>query len=1520
VIAYRSVDSSSMSKDIYNFLAKQREFKKKFNELFFEKLQSFQDISIGKAEAKVEYGITGSAMKFIVENVISNAAGGIPFVGPFAAGFLSTLPTQLHEYYEKKRLTGDATEVTVKLYEVGAARIERVIDELAHEISIIFEYQIAVLKDMPTVAKAAKAAVDKIFEADQNARFNFDMHGLLSALVVKLKPNAVTNFANKLAGNVIMLDTLLSDGTVSWKSGDVFTNVGVREVGYEQSYRFKATALDKTLPVCGFRGMIMDWNESKNEFYPSHLDGHYTRVLNYDKSNVAMAYVPFHRLVQQFEIDAYLQQLPSERSFVRFFATLHHCSATDIRPVFRNVSFDASHDLVGCDFSLTDMSRIILKDRNCGDGVYEQTRLVASQIVSTNLANSMLRGCDLRWSEFTDAVLAGETDLTQANMKYAILGSGTDLTDNLSLGQATNFSDCIIVTTKMAKLFVQKVKVIEMRNEELERKLILLEAKDAEREEKMKLFALQMEAFAKSNPDAYIFYNVLDPKDDFSGRDQVMDDIQSYFQQASSNQSLAGLVVAADGGMGKTEVILEVVKRMKYSYGPENLERVYWIEAETKQTIASSFKQLANCMKIVTENRSDVQIRKDVLIKLKMKMENRPMLLIYDNVDQFKTIKDYLPDKSSKHHVIITTRRTDNWPEYLKVYPLPPFTEEETLDYVQSHLEDASDEDIKKLAVVLSYRPLELSMAVSYIQKYDVSIMEYIDYYSRSQSTTTATEQRQEIIRVKSQRVANIIASSIDDDDDNSSKTALSPVIPISQDSLSEYENVSRTVSITLEGFDGQYAIATEVMKICGYLHADSIPVRTFSSLFESDRELLKIVILLEENKLIKVKLENGERFLFIHRLVQNVMRDKVLQSSDEQRVMMLVSDLVHQQMAEVDDNIDIKEIKSKNTLMLHHAISVIQHYINVSATIDQDSKYVLTLSVTRLHLDLGRLYCINASHEESLKYLLAMLSILEPIDGKHFLVSLAHYWIAWVYRDQGKYNDANIEVNKALVIQEGLFGHNHPTVANSVNDIASCAYYLGRYDESLEKLKEAAKIRETYHGRYHFAVAQILNNIGTVMVTRGHYDEGIVLMEEALQIRRKLLSPDHPDIALTMNNLGTAYCDQGKYQEAYEKYDAALKLREACYGHNHPEVANSIKCIASLFFIQGKYVEAKEKYYEALGIYEATYGRQHPDIAGVLYSIAGIVAREGHFQEALEKNRDALAIREAIFGHDHPDVGASVASVADIYFCQGMYTEALERYQESKRIYEKVFGGDHSDVADSLNRLGAIYQEQAQYEAAMTNFKEALRIFETIYGHNHTRVADTLNGIGMLHYVQQQYADALTFLNDALIIRESFYGHNHTDVASTYTNIANVYSDEGRYEEAEEKCKEALKINESIFGSQAFAVASGLVSLGAIYSRRGDNEQALQAFEDARRIQLETYAGDVNHPDIKNIDNWIEATRLQANGETIQGIETPAIADTNSGTIPNNAVVPMVASTATTSVAATTVLTENKGCGCTVA
>jgi hypothetical protein len=75
-----------------NFKEKQREFKREFQKSFYERLDSNNAIAVGRKTAEVTYNITEKIVKSAVENLVSNAAAGIPLIGPFAANFIATVP------------------------------------------------------------------------------------------------------------------------------------------------------------------------------------------------------------------------------------------------------------------------------------------------------------------------------------------------------------------------------------------------------------------------------------------------------------------------------------------------------------------------------------------------------------------------------------------------------------------------------------------------------------------------------------------------------------------------------------------------------------------------------------------------------------------------------------------------------------------------------------------------------------------------------------------------------------------------------------------------------------------------------------------------------------------------------------------------------------------------------------------------------------------------------------------------------------------------------------------------------------------------------------------------------------------------------------------------------------------------------------------------------------------------------------------------------------------------------------
>ena len=69
--------------------------------------------------------------------------------------------------------------------------------------------------------------------------------------------------------------------------------------------------------------------------------------------------------------------------------------------------------------------------------------------------------------------------------------------------------------------------------------------------------------------------------------------------------------------------------------------------------------------------------------------------------------------------------------------------------------------------------------------------------------------------------------------------------------------------------------------------------------------------------------------------------------------------------------------------------------------------------------------------------------------------------YLANMYYDQGRYDDAESLYEKALAIREKTLGGNHPFVAVSLDNLANLYYQQGRLDEAEPLYMRALDIRE---------------------------------------------------------------------------------------------------------------------------------------------------------------------------------------------------------------------------------------------------------------------------------------------------------------------------------------------------------------------------------------------------------------------------------------------------------------------------
>ena len=133
-----------------------------------------------------------------------------------------------------------------------------------------------------------------------------------------------------------------------------------------------------------------------------------------------------------------------------------------------------------------------------------------------------------------------------------------------------------------------------------------------------------------------------------------------------------------------------------------------------------------------------------------------------------------------------------------------------------------------------------------------------------------------------------------------------------------------------------------------------------------------------------------------------------------------------------------------------------------------------------------------------------------------------------------------------------------------------------GRYAEAQLPLEHALILREKVLGPEHPDVAQSLNNLAELYRVQGRYADAEPHYQRALTIFEKVLGPEHPDVATSFNNLAGLYHTQGRYVDAEPHYQRALAINEKVLGPDHPNTLTILRNYLRLLMTTNREDKAK--------------------------------------------------------------------------------------------------------------------------------------------------------------------------------------------------------------------------------------------------------------------------------------------------------------------------------------------------------
>jgi len=317
------------------------------------------------------------------------------------------------------------------------------------------------------------------------------------------------------------------------------------------------------------------------------------------------------------------------------------------------------------------------------------------------------------------------------------------------------------------------------------------------------------------------------------------------------------------------------------------------------------------------------------------------------------------------------------------------------------------------------------------------------------------------------------------------------------------------------------------------------------------------------------------------------------------------------------------------------------------------------------LRHNLGFDHSAWAERQRAKSLWLNSLDLLENADGSE-LTRLAHFLnhLASVYEERGDYAKTERLYQRLtrLVERTGTDPEMEGLRVVVLRRLGSLYQAQGRHDEAEMVLRRALAWAQTIFGPEHPETAEVFHHLALLQQERDRFDKAAKYYQRALSIFERGLKEDGPGflrVADLCHDLSRLESRRGNPAAGEPAARRALQIRARALGGMHPSVAAEMASLAEILVEQGKSDEAERLYRQAIDIIETHHGGQHYEIATMLANLAGIYAARGSETQAEQCYLRALAIKERLLGVGNLEVAALRGHLAALYVRQGRHEEA---------------------------------------------------------------------------------------------------------------------------------------------------------------------------------------------------------------------------------------------------------------------
>ena len=635
-------------------------------------------------------------------------------------------------------------------------------------------------------------------------------------------------------------------------------------------------------------------------------------------------------------------------------------------------------------------------------------------------------------------------------------------------------------------------------------------------------------------------------------------------------------VIAGTGGLGKTQLAIEYVRRFGYLYEGG----VWWVEADQGLGAMIALLSEATSLKVdgaLPEPQQTAQLWDSL-------RDRGASLLVLDNFPEEGSLGPYLP-ASSNVQALVTTRRGDLNQPKLALRFLEPGA---ALDLLNSGDRKFGPE-AGPLLEALGGLPLAIELTRGFLNlRKDLDPQRLLAEMSKAGEIET--------LRAFARRYGDELPSQHERD--------VAATFQLSWDLLGD--------------------AATRTLRAIAEMAPVPVPVRLLRSTLGLNEtgihdSLSESISELERLSLAERDEQNNPA---IHRLVRSFVHH-ITPANESLRKS--VAEALSSEMARVQDLADTQAYAELEPVLPHAEI------LAQADGVEPQTKVDLWGDIGWQHEDHGRYVAGKVARAHSLREAEASF---EP---GHPTIARSQSNLATVLRDLGELEEARDLMRHALASNEASFESGHTSIASSQSNLALVLQDLGQLAEARDLLRQALASNKASFEPGHPSIASSQSNLALVLKDLGQLEEARDLMRHALASNEASFESGHTSIASSQSNLAAVLKNLGELEEARDLSRHALASNKASFEPGHPTIAIGQSNLALVLKDLGELEEARNLSRQALASNKASFEPGHPSIAIKQSVLATVLKDFDELEEARDLLRQAHRSFQDKLGPSHP-------------------------------------------------------------------------------------------------------------------------------------------------------------------------------------------------------------------------------------------------------------------------------------------